>query len=153
MWLLLCVTITGGGDDGSSSEEESDSDELSSSDDDSDSAEGDKMDDSVCPPGCDQDLFDLACEMREKRMDIEELIAEEKKSLDLLKKEVEGLKKKLKVMDAGVKAALSDLQGFQVIGTHFILKINIAAHPLVCSLVNAAIILTLHCNSWRSCRS
>lgn len=88
---------------------------MSSSDDESDVAEGgDKIDDSVCPPGCDQDLFDLACEMREKRMDIEELLAEEKKSLEVLKKEVEGLKKKLRVMDSGVKSALSDLQGFQV---------------------------------------
>jgi len=88
---------------------------LSSSDDESDSAEGgDKIDDSVCPPGCDQELFDLACEMREKRMDVEELLAEEKKSLEILKKEVEGLKKKLKVMDSGVKSALNDLQAFQV---------------------------------------
>ena len=72
------------------------------------------MDDSVCPQGCDQDLFDLACEMREKRMDIEEVLVEEKKSLEILKREVEGLKKKLKVMDSGVKSALNDLQGFQV---------------------------------------
>ena len=104
----------GAEDDGSSSEEESES-ELSSSDDESDSAEGgDKMDDSVCPQACDQDLFDLACEMREKRMDIEEVLAEEKKSLEILKREVEGLKKKMKVMDSGVKSALNDLQGFQV---------------------------------------
>ena len=72
------------------------------------------MDDSVCPQGCDQDLFDLACEMREKRMDIEEVLAEEKKSLEILKREVEGLRKKMKVMDSGVKSALNDLQGFQV---------------------------------------
>ena len=61
-------------------------------------------------------MFDLACEMREKRMDIEEVLAEEKKSLEILKREVEGLKKKLKVMDTGVKSALNDLQGFQVSG-------------------------------------
>ena len=104
----------GAEDDGSSSEDESES-EISSSDDESDSAEGgDKIDDSVCPPGCDQELFDLACEMREKRMDVEELHAEEKKSLEILKREVDGLKKKLKVMDSGVKSALNDLQAFQV---------------------------------------
>ena len=50
--------------------------------------------------------------MREKRKDIEEVLAE-KKSLEILKREVEGLKKKLKVMDSGVKSALNDLQGFQ----------------------------------------
>lgn len=132
MLLLLLhmssLIIVGAGDDGSSSEEESESDELSSSDDESDSAEGgDKMDDSVCPPGCDQELFDLACEMREKRMDVEELLAEEKKSLEILKREVEGLKKKLKVMDTGVKAAKNDLQAFQVASR----RISTILHSLV----------------------
>lgn len=47
-------------------------------------------------------------------MDVEELHAEEKKSLEILKREVDGLKKKLKIMDSGVKSALNDLQAFQV---------------------------------------
>ena len=64
-----------GGDNGEDEEEEeSDSDSDWSSEDESDE-EG--FDDSVCPLGCDQTLFDLAIDMREKRMDLEELLAGE----------------------------------------------------------------------------
>ena len=84
----------------------------SSSEDESE-AEGD-LDDSICPAGCDHTLFDKACELREKRLDMEDAIAEEKKALDSQKKELEGLKKKAKTMDVHVKTALNELQAFQL---------------------------------------
>ena len=52
--------------------------------------------------------------MREKRLDMEDSIAEEKKALESQKKELEGLKKKAKTMDVHVKNALSELQAFQL---------------------------------------
>lgn len=85
---------------------------CSSSDEDSE-IEGD-LDDSVCPAGCDQVLFGQACELREKRLDLEELVAEEKKGLDAQRKELDGMRKKAKSMEAQVKNALSDLQAFQL---------------------------------------
>lgn len=72
------------------------------------------MDDSVCPAGCDQALFNKACEVREKRLDYEELVAEEKRGLDAQRKELESLKKKAKSMETQVRNALSDLQAFQL---------------------------------------
>jgi hypothetical protein len=84
----------------------------SSSDEDSE-IEG-ELDDSVCPAGCDQDLFSKACELRERRLDLEELVLEEKKGLDAQRKELEGMKKKSKSMESQVKNALSDLQAFQL---------------------------------------
>ena len=56
------------------SDEETESEE--SSDDDEESDEED-FDDSVCPPGCDQALYDLAIKMREQRLDLEEALTGE----------------------------------------------------------------------------
>lgn len=86
---------------------------LYSSSEDESEAEG-ELDDSICPAGCDHALFDQACAMREKRLDMEDAIAEEKKALESQKKEFEGLKKKTKTMDVHVKTALSELQAFQL---------------------------------------
>ncbi|XP_071842731.1 cilia- and flagella-associated protein 44-like isoform X2 [Apostichopus japonicus] len=91
-----------------SSEEESD---WSSEDEESDD---DALDDSVCPPGCEQELFDNTCALREKRLDIEELMAEEKKTADGLKKEVDALVKKQKVIETNLKTAEADLEAFQL---------------------------------------
>lgn len=84
----------------------------SSTDEDTDAEE--ELDGSVCPVGCDTNLFNLACEQREKRLDLEEAIAEEKRGLDTQRKELESMRKKLKSMDSQEKSALSDLQAFQL---------------------------------------
>lgn len=68
------------------------------------------MDDSVCPTGCDPALFSLACSLRETRLDIEEGLAEEKKSTEQCRKELESSKKKLKSMESHVKTAQSELE-------------------------------------------
>ena len=86
---------------------------LFSSSEDESEAEG-ELDDSICPAGCDHTLFDKACELREKRLDLEDAITEEKKALESQKKELESLKKKAKTMDAHVKTALGELQAFQL---------------------------------------
>ena len=59
-----------GSDEGSG--EETESEDLSSSEEES---EDEDFDDSVCPPGCDQSLFDLAIRRREQRLDLEESLA------------------------------------------------------------------------------
>ena len=84
---------------------------MSSTDEESDE-EG--LDDSVCPTGCDQGVFDKAIAMRENRLDLEDSIMEEKKALEGLKKERDGLLKKAKSMESHVKTALQDLQAFQL---------------------------------------
>jgi len=101
-------------EEGSSDEESSDED----SDDDYDSdEEGDsddeELDDSVCPPGCDQAIFDQICQLRERRVDIEEALFEAKKATDAMKKELDALVKKVKVVESALKNAGADLEAFQ----------------------------------------
>ena len=59
-------------------------------------------------------LFARACELREERLDLEERITEEKKGLDIQRKDLEGMKKKAKSMESQVNSAHSDLQAFQL---------------------------------------
>lgn len=61
-----------------------------------------------------QALFDNTCALREKRLDIEELMAEEKKTAEALKKETDALIKKQKIIENGLKTAEADLEQFQV---------------------------------------
>lgn len=71
------------------------------------------IDDSVCPQGCDPSLFDEACKLRERRMDLDELISNERKLVDMLKKDSDNSFKKAKIIDNSVKNAKTDLANFQ----------------------------------------
>ena len=107
-------------EEGESSDEESDSDLESeiSSDEGSEVNKEKAIDDSSCPPGCQESLFNKACELRETRMDLEEQYNEDKKALDSLKKDSENSLKKARVMDSAVKNAKSDLENFQLEKQH-----------------------------------
>lgn len=61
-----------------------------------------------------QTIYDNTCQMREKKLDIEELLTEEKKASEVLKKELESLHKKSKVIDSGLQMAENNLEAFQV---------------------------------------
>lgn len=50
----------------------------------------------VCVSGCDPELFENTLQLRERRLDLEELLVEEKKSAEALKKECDTLAKKVK---------------------------------------------------------
>ena len=102
--------------EGSDDESEDDSDDesdWSESEDESDSDVG-GFDLDVCPAGCDQNIYDNTCALREKRLDIEEALTDEKKNRDTFNKELEGLQKKAKVIDTTLKAAENELEAFQV---------------------------------------
>ncbi|XP_026863865.2 cilia- and flagella-associated protein 44 isoform X1 [Electrophorus electricus] len=92
------------------SEEESDWDD----DEEDEGSEGgaDALNDSVCPPNCDPELFENTLVLREHRLDVEELLAEEKKNADALKKEKDSLAKKEKIVQSSLKAAEGDLELF-----------------------------------------
>ncbi|XP_045922375.1 cilia- and flagella-associated protein 44 isoform X1 [Micropterus dolomieu] len=102
------------------SEEEEDSDEDSDEDDDWDDDDDDydssteeggpALDTNVCPPGCDPVLFENTLQLRERRLDLEELLAEEKKSAEALKKECDTLVKKRKSVKVIRKAVEDDLE-------------------------------------------
>jgi hypothetical protein len=56
----------------------------------------------VCPPGCDHGLYERVCDLREKRLDEEELVTDFTKTIDVLKKEKEALAKKQKLVEQGL---------------------------------------------------
>ncbi|KAM6162750.1 cilia- and flagella-associated protein 44 [Erethizon dorsatum] len=94
--------------------DESNEDESSLEDDEDESgSEAEVLDDSICPIGCDGALFELALQLREKRLDIEEAFIEEKKIVDNLKKEYDTLSKKVKVVAMNLKAAEEALEAYQ----------------------------------------
>ena len=70
-----------GADDEYNSEEEED-DEDDDLDDDLDDEE-----EEVCPPGCDPAMYEKVCELREKRLEQEEVYADFQKAVEALKKE------------------------------------------------------------------
>ncbi|XP_069745603.1 cilia- and flagella-associated protein 44-like isoform X2 [Narcine bancroftii] len=100
---------------GSEEESEEESDEefgYSDAEDESDSDDG-GVDDSACPETCDPVLFDNTLQLRERRLDIEDVLAEEKKTLELIRKEYDMIAKKVKVIDGAVKSAKHDLEVLQ----------------------------------------
>ncbi|XP_053372820.1 cilia- and flagella-associated protein 44-like [Mercenaria mercenaria] len=105
---------TEGDDDDEDSDEDSDDDSDWDEDEDDDESETGGYDLDICPPGCDQNLYEATCQLREKRLDIEEALVEEKKTNDTLKKELDSFHKKSKIIDNGLKTAQQDLEAFQL---------------------------------------
>lgn len=55
----------------------------------------------VCDSGCDPELFENTLRLRELRLDLEELLAEKKKSAEALKKMCDTVVKKVLVVTLG----------------------------------------------------
>ncbi|XP_040013967.1 cilia- and flagella-associated protein 44 [Xiphias gladius] len=99
-------------------EEEVDSDDDSDGDDDwadddydlGTEEGGAALDDSVCPAGCEPELFENTLQLRERRLDLEELLVEEKKSTEVLKKEYDTLVKNETTVKSSRKEVEDDLE-------------------------------------------
>jgi WD40 repeat protein len=89
-------------------EEVEDDEELSDFDD-----LDDEEDEEFCPPGCDPALYEQVCELREKRLDQEDVLADLLKTVEALKKDHEALIKKERVIDAALNASESEIRDFQ----------------------------------------
>ena len=72
------------------------------------------MDLDTCPPGCPMEDFERTCLIREKRLDVEEEMTEEKKTLDILRKDLEIFTKKQRIVETTLKQAQNELEAFQV---------------------------------------
>ncbi|XP_036303112.1 cilia- and flagella-associated protein 44 [Pipistrellus kuhlii] len=105
--------VEGDAEEDEESEESSEEESSLESDEDESASEDEVFDDSICPSNCDVSLFELALQLREKRLDIEEALVEEKKVLDNLKKEFDTLSKKVKVVATNLNAAEEDLEAYQ----------------------------------------
>uniref|UniRef100_A0A8B9S2J3 Cilia- and flagella-associated protein 44 n=1 Tax=Apteryx owenii TaxID=8824 RepID=A0A8B9S2J3_APTOW len=99
-------------------ENEKESDEessLESAEEDSGS-EDEVFDDSVCPKDCDEALFQNTIQLREKRLDIEDALTEQKKVADNLRKEYDALVKKVLCVlfsATSLDTAEGELEAFQ----------------------------------------
>uniref|UniRef100_G1NV67 Cilia and flagella associated protein 44 n=1 Tax=Myotis lucifugus TaxID=59463 RepID=G1NV67_MYOLU len=105
--------VEGDAEEDEESEESSEEESSLESDEDESGSEDEVFDDSICPSNCDVSLFELALQLREKRLDIEEALVEEKKILDNLKKEYDTLSKKVKIVANNLNAAEEDLEAYQ----------------------------------------
>ncbi|KAM3935997.1 cilia- and flagella-associated protein 44 [Leptodactylus fuscus] len=105
--------VRGDEEEDEDSDEDSDEESTYESDDEESESEEGVFDDSVCPDNCDHELFDNVLQMREKRLDIEEALVEEKKTMDNLKKESDALAKKVKIVEVNLKNAEAELEVFQ----------------------------------------
>lgn len=71
-----------------------------------------RLDESVCPPGCDPVLYDWTFTQRSARHTLELSIMEEKKQIELHKKEYETLLKKIKMTEVEYLACKEDLEEY-----------------------------------------
>jgi hypothetical protein len=99
--------VQGGGDDS----DEDDEDESDEDEEDDDSDEEEEVEE-TCPPGCEPSLYDKVCELREKRLDQEEVYTEFQKGIEALKKENDMLIKKEKAIDTALKTTEADIHSF-----------------------------------------
>ena len=108
--------------DSESDDEESEDEEVSEESEASDETESgtedrEVYDVDICPAGCSIVLYNRMCSEREKRVDIEEVIASERASRDSLLKELETAMKRAKVVIDLVEQAQEELEEFQVYGS------------------------------------
>ncbi|XP_009945583.1 PREDICTED: WD repeat-containing protein 52 [Leptosomus discolor] len=75
--------------------------------------EDEVFDDSVCPKNCDEALFRNTIQLRQKRLDIEKALTEEKKVAANLRKKYNALAKKAKLVKNSLDTANRELETFQ----------------------------------------
>ena len=106
-----------------SEESDDDDDDLGNDDDGSDDGEAkEQLDLDICPSGLKQELYDQVIQLREKRLDCEELQAEEKKIFVQFKKDHDAMIKKGKIVENSLKQAQQELENFQVCFNYFYRK-------------------------------
>ncbi|XP_007453209.1 PREDICTED: WD repeat-containing protein 52, partial [Lipotes vexillifer] len=105
--------VEGDADEDEESDESSEEESSLESDEDESGSEDEVFDDSICPANCDKGLFELALQLREKRLDIEEALVEEKKMIDNLRKEYDTLSKKVKIVATNLNMAEEALEAYQ----------------------------------------
>ena len=98
----------GGGDE---DDEDFDSDE-DFDEEDLDSEEDEDVED-ACPPGCDVALYEKVLELRERRLDQEEVTGDIQKSIDELRRTMERSNQRQKQVDKDLEATRKEIRAFQ----------------------------------------
>jgi cilia- and flagella-associated protein 44 len=92
--------------DGQSDDDSASDDDLDMADDGAEQDDDDDVDGGteVCPPGCEQALYERVCELREQRLDEDDAAADIARQADGLRKEREVLSKKARLVEQGLGA-------------------------------------------------
>ncbi|NXF61180.1 CFA44 protein, partial [Ciccaba nigrolineata] len=93
--------------------EENDEESSLETDEENSGSEDEVFDDSVCPKNCNEVLFQNTIQLRQKRLDIEKALTEEKKVAANLRKKYNALAKKAKVVENSLDTADRELETFQ----------------------------------------
>lgn len=105
----------GGDGDSDSGSDSEDMEDMEDEDGDMDGSDDDEeIDETVCPPGCDPAVYERVMSLREQRATAEESLAETKKTVEMLKKDIDSLSKKEKATQAQMAAADKDIAAFQL---------------------------------------
>lgn len=72
------------------------------------------MDESVCPNGCEANLYDLTFILRSKRHQLEDAVRNDQKSIENSRKEIEFLTKQIKVVEQDLNVNKEKLASFRV---------------------------------------
>jgi len=94
-------------------DQDGDEEEEVEDDDDDEDLDEEEVDDN-CPPGCDVALYEKVLDLREKRLDHEEFIAETQKAMDDLKKTIERLRQREKQIDKDSRQTEAEIQQFHL---------------------------------------
>ncbi|NXW13198.1 CFA44 protein, partial [Circaetus pectoralis] len=100
-------------DEEDENEKENDERPTLGTDEENSGSEDEVFDDSVCPKNCNEALFRNTIQLRQKRLDIEKALTEEKKVAANLRKKYNALAKKAKVVETSLDTADRELKTFQ----------------------------------------
>ncbi|KFV08324.1 hypothetical protein N339_12908, partial [Pterocles gutturalis] len=100
-------------DEEDENEEENDEEASLGTDKENSGSEDEVFDDSVCPKNCNEALFQNTIQLRQKRLDIEKALTEEKKAAASLRKKYNALAKKAEVVETSLDTADRELETFQ----------------------------------------
>ncbi|KAJ3035172.1 Cilia- and flagella-associated protein 44, partial [Rhizophlyctis rosea] len=94
-------------------DEDEDDDDMSDIDDESDVGDNEAEGPDECPSDCDVGIFNRVLELRDKKLDQEDVLGEIQKAIEALKKENDALIKKEKIIDMAFKNTEAEIQDFQ----------------------------------------
>ena len=97
----------------SAEDDDDDYDSDDEEDEDDDEDYDDEEEEEACPTGCNQALYEKVCDLREQRLDQEDVIAEFVSAREQLKKDKDALTKKQKNIETGLKALDGELIDFE----------------------------------------
>jgi len=101
------------GDEDEDEEDEEDWDEDDEDFDDEEEGDEDDDEEDACPAGCDQTLYDKVLELREKRLDQEEIISDFQKTIDELTRNNERQQTREKQINKDLKQTEKEIESFQ----------------------------------------